>query len=443
MDARAKFEGLPAGFVLSKTAGGRTAAETHARGLKAAEPGSVVRVLKSGGKWRVFVKRPGAQNPARRKNFLGFGKKKTAATARKRSSLPISQLSAAAYKAGLSSGEPRDAGVWVDDRAGDRAPAIVSRLEREFERGARKKQDDGRAAAVAKAKRAAEVAARLASKDRELKLRRDELEAGKQKRRTALASYRGVKLWKLGTGQVVSSIDSDSHFDGLRDAKEFIDSHLGTRNPKLGSRSYTSKPAADAALKRIAHEKRHGAYVGYDTSKKRWAIMFPKRNPESEAAALSAKFHGRPATQLRTILITSRRHGVLTELGELVQVVVETPTGVIAEMDFALSPANKVVYLASSEDGRQLFFEGGDQQPNLKALGMGGAEWLRDHMELGRLVKFTYRTRKGMHDFKLVDYWHVPGEESGLRPVVTYDPRNKSLGLVGGRYHVDAAGVID
>jgi len=201
----------------------------------------------------------------------------------------------------------------------------------------------------------------------------------------------------------------------------------------------------------------------------------PKRNPAADAAALSTKFHGRQSTSQKRIVEQMHEHKHLMEIGPLVRLVVDTPTNKVAVLNFNTSDPKKIVYLSSSEKdpktgkivGKQLYLRGGDQEVNLKGLGMDSALWIRDKMELGRLHEFkrgdpklivdgeevkgsiTYRTRKGMDDFKLIDYWHRSGEETSrkagpaARPLVIYDYRNKKLELAGGQYVVDRPGIIN
>lgn len=200
-----------------------------------------------------------------------------------------------------------------------------------------------------------------------------------------------------------------------------------------------------------------------------------RRNPAQDAAALSEKFHGRPSTSQRTVVEKLHVHKHLMEVGDLVRLVIDTPTGLVAVLNFNTSDPKKIVRLASSEKdpktgkivGKQLYFRGGDQEVNLAGLKMDTPLWIRDLMELGRLHEFkrgdpklivngeevkgsiTYRTRKGMDDFKLVDYWHKAGEETArkagpaARSIVLYDYPNKKLQLAGGQYHIEAPGIIN
>jgi hypothetical protein len=192
------------------------------------------------------------------------------------------------------------------------------------------------------------------------------------------------------------------------------------------------------------------------------------RNPEeldSKAAQLSEKFHGVPATTVRKVVEYRHRDEKLTELGDMVRLVIDTPTGKVVEINFATSGKN-VVRLATRPVknkagkiiGKQLYFVGGDQEPNLQPFGLSNDNWVRDRMELGRLHNYpksakegaiTYRTKKAFHNLKLTDYWHRPGEETidkvgpAALPLVIYDHRNKKLELAGGQYHIDAPGIIN
>jgi hypothetical protein len=97
--------------------------------------------------------------------------------------------------------------------------------------------------------------------------------------------------------------------------------------------------------------------------------------------------------------------------------------------------------LASSPDGRQLYIVGGDQSLDLSALRMSGPKWERDSMVLGVLDEFTYRTKKGFDNFKMSDYYHHAGEESGVQPMLVYDNINRRLSIVGGQYRITPRGV--
>jgi hypothetical protein len=167
-----------------------------------------------------------------------------------------------------------------------------------------------------------------------------------------------------------------------------------------------------------------------------------RTNPEQSAAALYKSFHGKPSSGYTEVEETIHEHDWLTELGALVSLKIKTPSKVVAELSFRTGCDTKVL-LGSSEDGRQLYFVGGDQEIPLAKLKLGGGKWKRDSMLLGELIEITYRTKKSMHKFEPIDYYHKAGEDSGVRPVVLYDQRSKLLSLSGGQYKVRPEGIVN
>lgn len=163
-----------------------------------------------------------------------------------------------------------------------------------------------------------------------------------------------------------------------------------------------------------------------------------RRNPElAKAAQLNAKFHQRPARKVVTSTRLERYRGVTADLGALVDLVVEIKRGDRRQ----IAPRNNV-RVTSSPDGKQLFFEGGDQALDLAALGL--ARWQRDHMLIGEVVSIAYRTAKGMDGFDTSrPYEHKFGEDAGVRPVLLYDALNQRLGLAGGSYRVEGRGIVN
>mgnify|MGYP001593857753 FL=1 len=126
-------------------------------------------------------------------------------------------------------------------------------------------------------------------------------------------------------------------------------------------------------------------------------------------------------------------------MGLLVEMKVATLTNLEATLRFDKDAPN----LCSSEDGRQLYIEGGDQELGLKALKMEGEKWLKDSMVIGVCIEVTYQTEKGFQNFKLTDYFHHLGEETGGQPFLLYDPNNKLLSISGGQYQVKPEGIVN
>ena len=167
-----------------------------------------------------------------------------------------------------------------------------------------------------------------------------------------------------------------------------------------------------------------------------------RRNPEDAADEFFEKFHGVPPTE--TVLIENELHyhEHVAGLGRLTEVWIETESGLLAHITF---DPEQMPYLSSSEDGKQLFIDGGDEELDLKGLKMDGEEWVRDRMVIGRFAapdgkrkhNITYQTRKEFDKFELIDYQHDLGEETGLRPMLEYEPRNQKLYISGGQYRIE------
>jgi hypothetical protein len=165
-----------------------------------------------------------------------------------------------------------------------------------------------------------------------------------------------------------------------------------------------------------------------------------KANPESSAAQLYEDFHGRPPEKITEVVTERHEHEWLTQLGALVELKVATVTSLDATIGFN---AKEAPDLCSSEDGRQLYIEGGDQELDLGALKMSGDKWLKDSMVIGVLYELTYQTEKGFHKFKLTEYYHKLGEETGVQPTLIYDPNNQSLTISGGQYQIKPEGIVN
>lgn len=171
-----------------------------------------------------------------------------------------------------------------------------------------------------------------------------------------------------------------------------------------------------------------------------------KRNPEQSAVQMYGVFHGFPGTQILQFETREHVHEWLWAAGTLTElVVVNQQTGarmVLKGPDPDQADFNQVVYVAFNEAGTQAYFVGGDQSipiERLVAFGLTEDDF-RDHMELGRVTKITYQTRKKFErgGTENVDFYHSHGKEhaKGVLPILAYKPLNPSMELVGGRYKV-------
>ena len=162
-------------------------------------------------------------------------------------------------------------------------------------------------------------------------------------------------------------------------------------------------------------------------------------NPDKEEKAagnLSAEFHGRPPHQITDITTERIERYALAELGRLIELAVTLPSGQSVLLQFS----GRRPRVASSPDGGQLYFEGGDQALDLKQLGLS-KQLPKDHVEIGVVRKIVYHTSKKFHDFEPGEYVHEFGEEHGERPTLAYDALNKRLFLVGGTYQTRPEGI--
>jgi hypothetical protein len=164
-----------------------------------------------------------------------------------------------------------------------------------------------------------------------------------------------------------------------------------------------------------------------------------KRNPEDTAAEMYETFHGKPSEEILEVGETVRFHENLAALGELVEMKVATLTKKDVELDFTDSGC----MLCSNENGTQLYVVGGDQSIDLDKIGFTGAKGEKDLITIGVLYELTYRTEKGFDKFKLTDYYHELGEETGFQPMLVYDAMNEFILISGGEYKIKAEGIVN
>jgi hypothetical protein len=197
----------------------------------------------------------------------------------------------------------------------------------------------------------------------------------------------------------------------------------------------------DAWWKRMAERRE------ISESKVRRRKMRGRNNPAADADTAFESFHGEPSGETVIIEDQIHEHEHLWVCGRLIEMFVVTQTGFLFELAFDEDDAP---YLCCSEDGRQLYIEGGDQEIDLAGIEMDDERWLKDRMVIGTFASkqdfggkqkhnITYRTKKDFDGFEEVDYQHELGESSKeLRnpaaPFLEYEPRNKKLYITGGQY---------
>ena len=170
-------------------------------------------------------------------------------------------------------------------------------------------------------------------------------------------------------------------------------------------------------------------------------------NPKSgnkleDASRAYEDFHGEPSKFIDEIQEPSPRPMTLSELGEMLELRVKRPTGwKWGSLDFT----GKGVRLAANVEGTQLYLIDGDQKISRGQLTHLGADNSKEVIDLGEATLIAYRARKMHVNGVAANYEHNFGEETGVRPRVTYDKRGPKprILIAGGEYRVEARGIIN
>jgi hypothetical protein len=234
-------------------------------------------------KRRDFAAKLGRHNPATRQNLFGFGAKPAPVTRKRRGGLTLSEAASAATKAGRKSRDMSDFDGWLESKhLADRSDGFVSRVRDSYKRGVDAAEADDRNGEYLKS-----------------------LPKGGNRGGSVTFKGRAIKPTESGAW-VVPSIDKESEFDTVQDAKAFITSWK--RNPAGGyaignmrgqtlgsfkSQAEAFKEARSLAAsgQRVevvwkAKSGSRGVSGGY---KSKW--FGPKRNPSgSTGAAYSRRF---------------------------------------------------------------------------------------------------------------------------------------------------------
>jgi hypothetical protein len=170
-----------------------------------------------------------------------------------------------------------------------------------------------------------------------------------------------------------------------------------------------------------------------------------RKNPDSKLEGASRtyeEFHGEPGKHIDEIQEPTPRPVTLAELGELLELQVKRPVGwKWGSLDFQ----GKGVRLASNVEGTQLYLVDGDQKISRGQLTHLGADNSKQLIDLGEATLIAYRARKMQVNGVAANYEHNFGEETGVRPRLTYDCRGPQPRILisGGQYHVEARGIVN
>lgn len=170
-----------------------------------------------------------------------------------------------------------------------------------------------------------------------------------------------------------------------------------------------------------------------------------RSNPDGEGARgemergeeLYNEFHGRDPKEIVELQEADTVRKTYVALGPLVELLIDAPAGRVT-----IGFERDSVKLASDPGGHQLYCIGGNQNLDSQ-IERFGSDVMKDFIELGIGVKVTYFDRKKIDNFNAFDYVHKLGEETGEPPILFYDKLRKRIYFVGGRYRVEAPGIIN
>jgi hypothetical protein len=163
----------------------------------------------------------------------------------------------------------------------------------------------------------------------------------------------------------------------------------------------------------------------------------PSESDLDAVARMYTQFHGRPPKEWRTVTQKRVTPDVLADLGRLIELRFRRP-GYHDKLTFPES-GPRSVRVATTGNGGQLYFVGGDQEIDLRGAGF---ELPKDHVCLGKCHTIVYFTSKDFHNFEPSEYIHHFGDEGGERPHGGYDIPSKRLYLIGGDYRVKREGIV-
>jgi hypothetical protein len=195
------------------------------------------------------------------------------------------------------------------------------------------------------------------------------------------------------------------------------------------------------------------AYIGrrkYGAKAMQRMAIRGRKNPRNldqiaEARRLSEEFHGRPPVWEKDVVEEEKYRDDITILGEMVDLEILVDDEHVVPILFGRGKGETVL-LGSTPDGSQLVFIDGNQGIDLESFGIEDEQADKDLVVVGTVHSITYRTDKHHLDDshgETADYWHVFGEESGVKPILVYDTLNEKLSLAGGNYRVEPEGIVD
>jgi hypothetical protein len=99
----------------------------------------------------------------------------------------------------------------------------------------------------------------------------------------------------------------------------------------------------------------------------------------------------------------------------------------------------KDVTLASNAEGSQLYAIGGDQDLSSVAAKIPDVDTSKDLLDLGPIAFVVYFARKSVDNFQPTEYMH---QFDAPRPSLGFDQVKREIFFAGGRYSVEAPGIV-
>ena len=233
---------------------------------------------------------------------------------------------------------------------------------------------------------------------------------------------------------VLTGKPKKNKFDTPREKAAYM-AGLSSGSRRLGGALETLRRKRATRLERMT-----GRGLGRRNPKRRRRNATPDQGVSHErtAKALYQKFHGKAPKEVLELQESAAIRGEYTSLGDLVELVVKSPAGESLRIGFA----GEKVKLASSPNGGQLYFLGGNQALDGN-LARFKTDATKDLVDLGEAQSIVYRAAKDFTGFKSSDWEHAFGEESGERPSAFYDKLKQRIFLVGGTYRVERPGIVN
>lgn len=264
-------------------------------------------------------------------------------------------------------------------------------------------------------------------------------------------SFLGYRIEPKGDGWV-TSLDRESEFDTLADAKAFLKSWNKAGKPNPGTGKFARCVEAVKA--------KGGVYDPKAVCAAKHRKKAARGNPAAGAIDVYEQFHGHPPKELVTVATDVHYHSHLAGLGTLKYFVVDGIDGEqhrIEGFGKAILCSNELPEIERIRGnlGNQLFVVGGDQSFNLEEFGITSPHEMETLGEIVEIGYFTTKDHLGDEGGKAI-YFHHFGEEGTVRkqqgrdvydggapPDLIYRLRDQRFEISSGSYTITPEGIVN